>query len=253
MKGRIAVLLVALMVVLGFTAATASAHTGPIPVHWGDDLEFTISNEDLATMDFVASNPAGSGSIEDLNSSDPGAGYDHPDENDTEFKWSMTGQGFRQVQVGWTWGAGVGDRGNFPPEYDDLSMYDSFVLSFHPLEVYGNRPSGQNGLLVNLFMNTGYTDPGFDEPDNYYENTWTWVPECENIVLHLDFDDLGVINRNHVTALGFNLGADDPSYDWGSDGGRISIDTVPEPISMIFFGTGLVGVAGFVARKRMRK
>ena len=28
---------------------------------------------------------------------------------------------------------------------------------------------------------------------------------------------------------------------------------IPEPISIIFFGTGIVGVAGFVARRKMRK
>jgi len=33
----------------------------------------------------------------------------------------------------------------------------------------------------------------------------------------------------------------------------VSESPIPEPISMIFFGTGLVGVFGFVTRRRMRK
>ena len=28
---------------------------------------------------------------------------------------------------------------------------------------------------------------------------------------------------------------------------------IPEPMTMIFFGTGLVGVAGFAGRRKMRK
>ena len=34
---------------------------------------------------------------------------------------------------------------------------------------------------------------------------------------------------------------------------EITVLTTPEPVSMIFFGTGLVGVAGLVTRRRMRK
>jgi hypothetical protein len=33
----------------------------------------------------------------------------------------------------------------------------------------------------------------------------------------------------------------------------ISGAVIPEPLSMIFFGTGLVGVLGYVSRRRMRR
>jgi len=48
----------------------------------------------------------------------------------------------------------------------------------------------------------------------------------------------------------------DEPYNWWSiwSYGEVGVEVmVPEPISLIFFGTGLVGVFGFVARKRMRK
>jgi hypothetical protein len=35
--------------------------------------------------------------------------------------------------------------------------------------------------------------------------------------------------------------------------GSVTILTTPEPLSMIFFGTGIVGVAGYVARRRMQR
>ena len=41
--------------------------------------------------------------------------------------------------------------------------------------------------------------------------------------------------------------------DIGSGDYRVSLTPIPEPVSLIFFGTGLVGVFGFVARRKMRK
>ena len=37
------------------------------------------------------------------------------------------------------------------------------------------------------------------------------------------------------------------------DDGDLQVRVIPEPISLVFFATGLVGVLGFVARKRMRR
>ena len=48
----------------------------------------------------------------------------------------------------------------------------------------------------------------------------------------------------------------DEPYNWWSiwSYGEVGVEVmVPEPISLIFFGTGVVGVFGFVSRKRMRR
>jgi hypothetical protein len=52
-------------------------------------------------------------------------------------------------------------------------------------------------------------------------------------------------------------------YSWlgsaaGNTMGLLAIDnvhaeTIPEPVSLVFFGTGMAGVFGFVARRRIRK
>jgi hypothetical protein len=41
--------------------------------------------------------------------------------------------------------------------------------------------------------------------------------------------------------------------DLGSGNYEVSLTPIPEPVSMIFFGTGLVGVAGFMKRRKMRR
>ena len=71
---------------------------------------------------------------------------------------------------------------------------------------------------------------------------------------------------------GGGAGAWDMDWSWGSEvvplqfagfavdvtdltGGNyaVSLTPVPEPISMIFFGTGVVGVFGYISRKRLQK
>ena len=57
------------------------------------------------------------------------------------------------------------------------------------------------------------------------------------------------------TAYGFNwvFGDTESNYIGGYLVKDPTLVPVPEPISLIFFGTGLVAVFGFVSRKRMRK
>jgi hypothetical protein len=43
------------------------------------------------------------------------------------------------------------------------------------------------------------------------------------------------------------------SYSGGTHTASIDLMAIPEPVSMIFFGTGMAGVFGFVARRKIRK
>ncbi len=130
----------------------------------------------------------------------------------------------------------------------DLSGYDSYALRFHNPNT---RP-----IHVNLFMNTGWTDPPVNEPNKFYENGWTWLNPGATATLTLDFTTEGVINDNHVSNIGFQaaLPGPSPDYNWASGTGEFSVNVavVPEPISSILFvigGTILTGLHYWKRRK----
>ncbi len=213
--------------------ATAGAITGPIPIEVGGEHQFTISNADLITMGKLhAADPAWH---PDGNLTQP-PWYD-PGINDAHFVFELTPStgwpGFSDFQVGW---AMAGGPGTLPGEYGNLSSYDSYLLSFHNL---GTEP-----VMVNLFMNTGWTDIG--QPDNYYQNTWTWVEPCHNVILDLDL--AGVQNLDHVSALGFNIGTNNPGGVIIP--GHLSVDTVPEPLTMAGLALGIGSLATYLRRRK---
>jgi hypothetical protein len=65
--------------------------------------------------------------------------------------------------------------------FPDLSNHDDYRISFHN--------QGAETVSVNVWMNTGWTDAGFDEVDYYSQNGWVDVPTCQWVDLVLDFDD----------------------------------------------------------------
>ena len=210
---------------------------------------FSISNDQLATWDLIYDNPPG-------NATKVGPPYDVPGKNEVRF---LTGLGnthsFRAAQWGWNMYQGPG---TLPSEYWDLRAYDYFTLSIH--NTSSVQPGGDDDsmLLVNLFMNTGWTDSPWNDTNNYYENTWTWLKPCEMVTMRLDLT--GMANLNHVSAIGFNLGSNDPS-DPGNPVwtfpdyvaadtatiAEITLDTIPAP------GAALLGVIGLAAIAWIRR
>jgi hypothetical protein len=98
-----------------------------------------------------------------------------------------TADGWASMGVGYPW----------PPLISDLSAYDGYTLSF--------LNTNQSSWFVNIYFNTGWTDPPASEPDNFYENGWTELLPGVTTTLFIDFDVANPINLDHVTNIGFEL------------------------------------------------
>jgi len=239
--------LLACAVVLG-TTAPAVAAVGPLGWWEGTDHQFSISNADLVTMSQIGTDPHADGFLTTSDPGDPPNPYDIPGVNNVEFRFELASAiGFRDFQVGWFM---TGGPNSLPSEYWDLSDYDSMRLSFHNESVVPQDQDPEDyAIMVNMFLNTGWTDPSWGEPDVYAENTWTWVLPGADVILDLDFanatlygdghnGDSGQIPRlNHVSAIGFNIGSNDPdsgayTFPVGTEG-KLCVDTaVPEPAAI---------------------
>lgn len=145
--------------------------------------------------------------------------------------------GWAAVGIGYPWGT-------IPPEIADLSGYDGVQLAFL---------NTNNSLwLVNLYMNTGWTDPPYNEPDNFYQDGWIPLLPGQTTIVTLDFASVGAINLNHVTNFGFQIGANmdeypmwDPMNPSNGDIFHIDVSQVPEPITIM-----LLGLGAFALRRR---
>jgi len=144
--------------------------------------------------------------------------------------WAATG-------IGYPWGT-------IPPEIADLSGYDGVQLAFL---------NTNNSLwYVNLYMNTGWTDDPWNEPDNFFQDGWIPLLPGQTTIVTLDFGLEGVINEHHVTNFGFQIGADMDEWPlWNtmnpSNGDIFHIDAsqVPEPVTIM-----LLGLGAFALRRR---
>lgn len=100
------------------------------------------------------------------------------------------GSGWASVGIGYPWPTSPSDT--------DLSSYDGYALTL--------KNTDNTNWLVNVYMNTGWTDAPWSETNHFYENSWTELAPGESATLMLDFAALGVVNTNHVTNIGFQVG-----------------------------------------------
>jgi len=139
--------------------------------------------------------------------------------------------GWASMGVGYPW----------PPLINDLSAYDGYKPSF--------LNTNNSSWFVNIYFNTGWTDPPASEPDNFYQNGWVELLPGVATTLSIDFSAVGAINLNHVTNIGFEVGANMDEYPYwnpnnpsNGDIYHIDVSQIPEPITLVLFGLGALAL-----------
>ena len=163
---------------------------------------------------------------------------------------------FAQMQIGanyWGVSGALGTSGATTAQVIGASLGIAPTNSLVGFDKYALILENDNDdyWSVNIHMNTGYNGSGWNEPNNYYESTWTQLAPDTSVSLILDLTN--VANLNHVTNIGFNVGGNmtgiggNPS---NPDVFHTSASPVPEPSSMLMLGTGLMGLIGGAFRKK---
>jgi hypothetical protein len=147
--------------------------------------------------------------------------------------------GWAAMGVGYSW----------PPSapLNDLSGYGGYGLTI--------KNTDDDIWHVNIYMNTGWTDAPYSEPDNFYQSTWIELLPGQSASLILDFAAMGVINLNHVTNIGFEVGNDldafpinIPANPSNPDVYHVDVSPVPEPATLLLLGLGSL----LLARRKHR-